>query len=143
VARNLYTNPTGGESFVPLEYRAHIIGLSTPLFASSITAKYSESNGRTLQKDLEEHHAHKVSLGLIQSIAAQFAGIAFAKEPFWPYTPKTEAALVSHIGLCTDGTCSQLCDEGWKQVMVSTLTLYDLHGEELEIPLFFEFTSRW
>jgi hypothetical protein len=136
LTRHLYANPVGGESFVPLENRARIIGLSTPLFASSIAAKYSESNARALQKDLEEHHARKVSLGLIQSLAAQVAGIALAKEPFWPYTPKTEAALVSHIGLGIDGTCSQLCDEGWKQVMVGTLTLYDGQGEELEILYF-------
>jgi hypothetical protein len=133
VPRHLYANPAGGECFVPLEHRARIMGLSTPLFASSIAAKYCESNGRSVQKDLEEHHARKVSLGFIQSLAAQVAGIALAKEPYWPYAPKTQATLVSHIGLGIDGTCSQLCEEGWKQVMVGTLTLYDAAGEELEI----------
>jgi hypothetical protein len=134
--RHLYQGPEGGESYVPLEDRARIIGLSTPLFASSIAAKYAESNGRAVQQDLEEHHARKVSLSLIQRLSAEVARIALTKEEYWPYTPTSDPARVSHIALGIDGTCSHLCDVGWKQVMVGTLTLYDAEGQELEILYF-------
>jgi hypothetical protein len=133
LARHLYQVPEGGAMYVPLEDRARIIGLSTPLFASSIAGKYAQCNGRAVQQDLAENHAHVVSLSFIQRLSADVANIMLAKEKYWSYLPKTLPAKVATIGLGMDGTCGHLCDEGWKQVMVGTFTLYDEVGEVLEI----------
>ncbi|RYY58117.1 MAG: hypothetical protein EOO05_17410, partial [Chitinophagaceae bacterium] len=80
IDRHVYQPPAGGKTYVPLEDRARIIGLSTPLFASSIAAKYSEPGGRAVQRDLREHHAREVSLTLIQTLAAETAKVVMARE---------------------------------------------------------------
>ena len=132
LARHLYQGPDGGASYVPLEDRARIIGLSTPLFASAVASKYAQANGRWVQQDLERHQARKVSLNFIQQLAAEVGKIALAKEAYWSYVPSADPTTVATIGLGMDGTCAHLCEDGWKQVMVGTLTLYDEAGERLE-----------
>ena len=132
LSRHVYQPSAGGKTYVPFEDRARIIGLSTPLFASSIAAKYSESGGRAVQQDLAEHHARRVSLDFIQSLAAEVALVALRKEPFWRYealTPPKDAAV---IALGYDGTCSHVCGDGWKQVMVGTMAIFDQDGKLLE-----------
>lgn len=132
IDRHVYQPAAGGKTYVPLEDRARIIGLSTPLFASSIAAKYSESGGRAVQRDLREHHAREVSLAFIQALAAETAKVAMEREDRWTYTPVTPPDQAAVIALGYDGTCAQTCEEGWKQVMVGTMTLYDSGGEPLE-----------
>lgn len=132
IARHVYQPAAGGRTYVPLEDRARIIGLSTPLFASSIAAKYSESSGRAVQRDLREHHAREVSLDLIQKLVAETAKVAMDREARWTYTALTPPERAAVIALGYDGTCAQTCEEGWKQVMVGTMTLYDSGGEPLE-----------
>lgn len=130
--RHLYQSSKGGRTFAPFEERARIIGLSTPLFAAAVAAKYSESGGRAVQRDLAEHHARPVSLDFIQKLAKEVAAVALGKEPYWRYEPVTPPEQAAVIALGYDGTCAQTCEEGWKQVMVGTLTLYDSGGEPLE-----------
>ncbi|RYD27961.1 MAG: ISKra4 family transposase [Verrucomicrobiaceae bacterium] len=132
LSRHVYQSSKGGKTFAPFEERARIIGLSTPLFAASVAAKYSENGGRAVQRDLAEHHARPVSLDFIQKLAGEVASVALGKEPYWRYEPVTPPAQVPVIALGYDGTCAQTCEEGWKQVMVGTVTLYDGGGKPLE-----------
>ena len=132
VPRYVYQSAAGGPTYVPLEARARIIGLSTPLFASSLAAKYSESSGRVVQRDLKEHHVRDIALGTIQSIVAEVGRIALRKEPHWEFVPQTPVERVATIALGMDGACVHQCEDGWKQVMVGTIALYDEHGERLE-----------
>ncbi|MDB6131786.1 MAG: hypothetical protein JWM59_29 [Verrucomicrobiales bacterium] len=86
----------------------------------------------TVQRDLREHHDREVSLALIQSLAAETAKVVMAREDRWTYTSLTPPDQAAVIALGYDGTCEQTCGEGWKQVMVGTMTLYDSGGEPLE-----------
>lgn len=103
IARHVYQPAAGGKTYVPLEDRARIIGLSTPLFASSIAAKYSESSGRAVQRDLREHHAREVSLDLIQKLVAETAKVAMDREARWTYTALTPPEQAAVIALGYDG----------------------------------------
>lgn len=46
LSRHVYQPPAGGKTYVPLEDRARIIGLSTPLFASSIAASRPQGDSQ-------------------------------------------------------------------------------------------------
>ncbi|MDB6132412.1 MAG: hypothetical protein JWM59_655 [Verrucomicrobiales bacterium] len=85
-----------------------------------------------MQRDPREHHAREVSLDLIQKLAAETAKVAMEREDRWTCTPVTFPDHAAVIALGYDGTCAQTCGEGWKQVMVGTMSLYDSGGEPLE-----------
>src|SRR5262249_5215809 len=56
---------------------------------------------------------------------------ALAKEEEWRYaTPKLDEPVAS-IGIGLDGTCLFMTDEGNRQAMVGTISLYDKEGERL------------
>ena len=40
-------------------------------------------------------------------------------------------ADVMTIGIGVDGTCLLMCEDGWREAMVGTISLYDQAGERL------------
>lgn len=129
--RHVYQTSHGGATFCPLERDARIILTSTPLFAKQVSSKYAEMPGGRVVTDLRENHRREVSLCLVQDLACAVGSVAQAKEESWHYaTPKLSrpACLIS-VGL--DGTCLFLADDGQRQAMVGTLSLYDYQGERL------------
>ena len=40
-------------------------------------------------------------------------------------------AEVTTIGIGIDGTCLLMCQDGWREAMVGTISLYDQAGERL------------
>ena len=131
VARHLYQTPQGGSTFCPLETDARIIRTATPRFAKQISHKYAEMSSVRVVEDLKENHGREVARSFIQNLAETVGSIAIAKEEDWHYhTPKV-SAVVSTVSLGLDGTCVLLCQEGGRQAMVGTLSLYDAHGDRL------------
>lgn len=132
VPRHVYQHSGGGTTWCPLEDRARIIGLATPHFAQLLSGALAELNGREVQRFFAEHHQREVSLGLIQQLTAETGRLALAKEKKWSYELETPPGEVGWIVLGTDGTCGPMCEGGWKQVMVGTITLCNKAGEPLE-----------
>jgi hypothetical protein len=131
VARHVYQTAAGGATYCPLERDARIVLTSTPRFAKQVSNKYAEMAGGRVVADLAGNHGRKVSLAFVQDLASVVAGVVQAKEETWHYaTPKLDAA-VRTVGLGVDGTCILQVDEGGRQVMVGTLSLYDRQGERL------------
>lgn len=129
VNRHVYQSAQGGTTFCPLEQRARIILTATPLFAKQISGKYAEMAGGRVVRDLAIHHGRSVSLCLVQDIAAVVGGIAQAKEEHWQYaTPKLNRPVAT-ISIGLDGTCLLLVEDGGRQAMVGTISLYDKEGE--------------
>ncbi|MES2705012.1 MAG: hypothetical protein V4726_00265 [Verrucomicrobiota bacterium] len=94
LSRHVYQSSKAGKTFAPFEERARIIGLSMPLFAAAVGAKYSETGGRAVQCDPAEHHVRPVSLDFIQKLAGEVASVALRREPYWRYetvTPPEQA----------------------------------------------------
>jgi hypothetical protein len=129
VDRHVYQSPHGGPTYCPLDRDARIVVSSTPRFAKIISHKYAEFSSPRVQVDLHENHGRVVSRCLIQDVADAVAAAAMAKEEGWSYTlPKFERPPAT-VAVSLDGTCTLMCEDGWREAMVGTLAFYDADGE--------------
>jgi len=131
VARHVYQTAQGGPTFCPLERDARIILTATPRFAQQVSHKYAETAGVRVVRDLEANHGRQTSLNVVQRLAEAVGTAAQAKEEQWHYaTPKLQAP-VRTISVGLDGTCVLFVDDGHRQAMVGTVSLYERDGERL------------
>ena len=132
--RHLYQSSDGGATLCPLEGRARIVGGSaTPHLARSLAHKYANTNARAVVRDLQENHGRKLAPSYIADVAAAVAAAAGAPVvESSAHTPQSLPVEVASLVLGLDGTCALFCEEGFKQCMVGTITLYDGSGERLE-----------
>jgi hypothetical protein len=131
VARHVYQTGEGGCTFCPLEREARIILTSTPRFAMQVSHKYGEGPADRVVRDLTQNHGRPVAPSFVQDTAAAVAAVVQLKEEQWHYaTPKLQEA-VQTIGVGVDGTCMLLVDEGPRQAMVGSISLYDKEGKRL------------
>jgi hypothetical protein len=129
VARHVYQTGEGGTTFCPLERDARIILTSTPRFAKQVSHKYGEGPAARVVKDLAQNHGRPVALSFVQDTAAAVAAVVQAKEEQWHYaTPKLPEPIRT-IGVGLDGTCMLLVEDGYRQTMVGSISLYDQQGE--------------
>jgi hypothetical protein len=129
VARHVYQSPQGGPTYCPLDRDARIVVSSTPRFAKTLSHKYAEFSSTRAQIDLEENHGRVVSRCLIQDVADAVAAAALAKEEDWSYAlPKFDEPPTT-VAISLDGTCTLMCEDGWREAMVGTLAFYDRGGE--------------
>lgn len=132
--RHLYQTSAGGLTWCPLDDRARIVNASaTPKLARSLAYKYVFFNARAAARDLRENHARYLAPSYVSDIAAAVADAAL--EPSVErsaHAPACDPALVHTLALGLDGTCAFFCDEGQKQCMVGTITMYDSEGERLD-----------
>ena len=131
VERHLYQTSQGGITFCPLEVDARIIGTTTPRFAKQISHKYAEMSSVRVAADLKENHGRVVARSFIQNLAETVGAVAVAKEESWHYQTPKLSDPVATVSLGLDGTCMLICEEGGRQAMVGTLSLYDSQGERL------------
>ena len=131
VYRHVYQTSAGGATFCPLECDARIILTSTPRFAMQISHKYAEMPGARVVGDLFTNHHREVSLCLVQDLALAVGSVALAREEQWQYTLPPLEKPVATIGVGLDGTCMLITNEGPRQAMVGTISLYDAEGERL------------
>ena len=131
VKRHVYQTAQGGETFCPLEVSARVVRTATPLFARQAAFKLGVMNSTAALQDLAES-GRFIARSYLQDIATDVASVAVEKEAAWSYAPlAAEGAEVKTIGIGVDGTCVLFCDDGYRQVMVGTIALYDADGERL------------
>ena len=66
----------------------------------------------------------------VQTLAEAIGTIALLKEEDWHYqTPKLPVVAIETVSIGVDGTCMLLCEDGWRQAMVGTISLYNRQGE--------------
>ena len=94
-----------------------------------ISHKFAAGSSLAVRRDLAENHARTVARSYLQGVAEAVGGVAQAKEEAWSYqTPRVKGEVAS-VALGLDGTCMLLCDEGWREAMTGTVSLYDGEGE--------------
>jgi hypothetical protein len=129
VERHVYQSPQGGATYCPLDRDARIIVSSTPKFAKMVSSKYAEFGSARVRRDLRDNHGREVSRCLVQDIADAVAAVALAKEEDWSYhLPRMETPPTT-VALSLDGTCALMCEDGWRETMVGTISFYDGAGE--------------
>lgn len=129
VERHVYQRSGGGKTYCPLEREARIIITSTPLFAKQVSSKLAYGSARDVQRDLGENHSRPVAVSYIQRVSEAVASIIEAKEESWNYVPPKLEVEIASVAIGLDGTCMLLCDTGWREAMVGTISLYDALGE--------------
>ena len=131
VSRHLYQTSQGGSTFCPLETDGRILRTATPRFAKQISHKYAEMSSVRVAEDLKENHGRVVARSFIQNLAEMVGSVAIAKAEDWHYQTPKVSVPVATVSLGLDGTCVLLCEEGGRQAMVGTLSLYDAQGDRL------------
>ena len=129
VERHVYQRSGGGKTYCPLEREARIIITSTPLFAKQVSSKLAYGSARDVQRDLAENHCRSVAVSYIQRLCEAVATIIETKEESWNYVPPKLDTPVNSVAIGLDGTCMLLCDTGWREAMVGTVSLYDAEGQ--------------
>jgi hypothetical protein len=129
VHRHVYQRSGGGKTYCPLEREARIIITSTPFFAKQVSSKLAYGSAREVQRDLAENHSRPVAVSYIQRVSEAVASIIEAKEESWNYVPPKLDVEINSVAIGLDGTCMLLCDTGWREAMVGTVSLYDAEGE--------------
>jgi hypothetical protein len=82
-----------------------------------------------VQRDLAENHARSVAVSYLQRLSEAIGTVVQAKETEWEYAlPELEAPVAS-VSVGLDGTCLLLCEDGWRQAMVGTISLLDAEGQ--------------
>jgi hypothetical protein len=130
LCRHVYQTNEGGCTFCPLDNDARIITSATPKLAKTVSSKYSESSAIQVQKDLATNHGRHLSKQYIQSLS-QSIGNLIAEKKNWNYDIDVSKEHVKTISLSLDGTCMLLCNEGYRQAMVGSISLYYFGGERL------------
>jgi hypothetical protein len=128
VARHVYQTGEGGATFCPLERDARIILTSTPRFAMQISHKYGEGPAARVVRDLTINHGRPVADSFVQNTAAAVAAVVQAKEELWHYATPRLPEPVSTISVGVDGTCLFVVEDGQRQAMVGSISLYDKEG---------------
>jgi hypothetical protein len=131
VARHVYQTSAGGKTYCPLDRDARIVVSSTPRFARMVSHKVAHNPITVVQQDLEQNHGRHLSRTFIHEISDAVGAIAQAREEDWYYeTPRMDHAVVC-VAIGMDGSCMLICDDGWREAMTGTITLYDRAGERL------------
>jgi hypothetical protein len=131
VLRHVYQTSAGGKTFCPLERDARIVVTSTPRFAKVVANKFARSGSTQVESDLAENHGRQVARSYLQNLAEAVGSIVQVKEETWHYATPHLTVPIHTVAISLDGTCMLLCEEGYRQAMVGTISLYDRHGERL------------
>jgi len=130
VARNIYKS-SSGKSYCPIEDEASIIYTATPKLARSISSKYIKMGAVDVVRDFQENHGLKLEESYIQNISYCVGRLYNKMEDEIEYKlPQIDEEIVT-VGIGLDGTCSYVGNEGWRETMVGTISLYDKDGNRL------------
>lgn len=131
VKRHVYQTSKGGKTYCPLDTSARIIQGATPKFAKTLSQKYSNLAAPAVIEDLAENHNRRVTRSYLQNVCDYVGSIAHANEESWEYVAPDLGKAVSTIGISLDGAYILTVDDGYREGMVGTISLYDKAGERL------------
>lgn len=125
--RAVYQGHCEGKTWCPLDHHAHIIGASTPKLAKMVSWKYSKMPAPAVAEDLTSNHSRKLALSYIKHLS-DAVGFLIEDHVYDEYEIPQLDEPVSTVAIGLDGTCMLLCDDGWREAMCGTISLYDASG---------------
>ena len=132
VNRYVYRKRDGGKIYVPLEEQAKLLGGNyTPKLAKMLSWKYSKMPAKAVAQDLSQNHNRPISAKLVQIVTSCVSAVAIDKEYEYEYSIPSLGSKVSHISIGLDGTTSPIRQEGYRETMCATLSLYNKKAERL------------
>ncbi len=129
IERQVYQRSGGGQTYCPLEREARIVVTSTPKFAQQVSSKSAYGPASAVQRDLTDNHGRPVAKSCLQRLTEAVASVVQAKEEHWQYVSPPLDQEVTTVAVGLDGTCMLLCESGWREAMVGTVSLYDSQGQ--------------
>ena len=131
IERHVYQTSEGGKIYVPLEDRGRIVQGATPRFGKMLSHKYSNLAAPGVIEDLSDNHGRKISIDYLQKVTDYVGSIAQATEESWEYEVPNLDKAVACIGISRDGAYVPTVDEGYRESMSGTISLYDKEGNRL------------
>ena len=131
VYRHVYQGNQGGKTYCPLEDRARLVLNATPKYAKTISFKYAEIGAEKVVADMRETTRRAISVRYVKMLGDAVGMMALAKEETWEYSlPKFENEVAS-VGVGVDGAYMLMKDDGWREAMAGSISLYNSRGERL------------
>jgi hypothetical protein len=131
VERHVYQSQYGGKTYCPLEEKCRMILNATPRLAKIVSAKYVEMGAPALVRDMEESLRRSLSVRYVKSLGDFVGAVAEAKEAHWEYDIPGLPEEVASVAVGLDGTCMLMKEDGWRQAMCGSISLYDRSGERM------------
>lgn len=131
INRHVYQTSQGGKTYCPLDATARIIQGATPKFAKTLSQKYANLAAPAVIEDLNDNHNRKVTRSYLQNVCDYVGSIAQANEEHWEYAAPDLEKQVATIGISLDGAYVLTVNDGYREGMVGTISLYDNGGERL------------
>ena len=131
IERHVYQTSAGGKVYVPLEDRSRVVQGATPRFGKMLSHKYTNLAAPGVIEDLGDNHGRKVSIEYLQKVTDHIGSIAQATEECWEYEVPDLDKSVACIGISRDGAYVPTVDEGYRESMSGTISLYDNEGNRL------------
>ena len=131
IARHVYQSSVGGQTYCPLEIDGRVVVTSTPRFSKMVSNKYATMPSTRVSADLADNHGRKVARSYLQNLSEAVGECVQAVESRWHYAIPELSKEVATIGIGVDGANIFLSQEGYRETMVGTISLYDANGERL------------
>ncbi|MCX5753856.1 MAG: ISKra4 family transposase [Candidatus Krumholzibacteria bacterium] len=131
VERHTYQTCQGGRAYVPLENDARMILNSTPRYSQMVSGKYARFGADAICDDLLECNGRTLSRNYAKKLSDFVGSVAQCHETEWEYDVPALDGPVASVGLGLDGTCILMHEDGWREAMCGSITLYDPEGERL------------
>lgn len=104
---------------------------STPRFAKMVAWKYTHLPAAQVSEDLELHHKRSTSCCLIQTLSERVGELTGRHEFAFEYALPKLPAVVKYIAVSRDGTTVPVLEEGYREAMTGTISLYDATGTRM------------
>jgi hypothetical protein len=131
IARHIYQSNQGGKTYCPLEDRARLVLNATPKYAKVVSFKYAELGAQKVVEDLLECNHRHISVRYVKMLGDSVGMMAQAKEEVWEYVLPTFEDEVASVGVGLDGAYIQMKEDGWREAMAGSISLYNSDGERL------------
>lgn len=128
VSRHVYQNASGGKTFCPMEHAARLILNSTPKYAKLLSHHYGKTGALSVVDDLKETTGRIVCPAYVKNVSTVVGACADFFEPDVVYDLPDDIDDPAQIVISLDGTCMLMIDDGWREAMTGTISLYDTKG---------------